>query len=91
MLVAVRRLGPEPPREAAARRSEIAGPGDVAPGRASRPAGVTRPDGQLARFRLWAEPGDEGLVAVGYTPADVATAAKLPRLQALSTATVPGR
>ena len=46
MLVAVRRLGPEPLREAAARRSEIAGPGDVAPGRASRPAGVTRPDGQ---------------------------------------------
>jgi hypothetical protein len=236
MLVAVRRLGPEPLREAAARRSEIAGPGDVAPGRASRPAGVTRPDGQndpdgqgdtevpaflhallrqvepfpaavhnerwdilafnrsydalfslesvpvrsrnavllyftdpglrrlwpdwadgaphvvrqfraamarhgsepawaalldrlrhtsadfsllweqdaddgaggrgnaperfehpvagplrLARFRLWAESGDEGLVAVGYTPADVATAAKLPRLQALSTAAVPGQ
>ena len=45
---------------------------------------------RLARFRLWAEPGDEDLVAVGYTPADVATAAKLPRLQALSTAAFPG-
>jgi MmyB-like transcription regulator ligand binding domain len=231
MLVAARRLGPEPSQEAAAaRRGEMAGLGDVAPGRAGRPAGVTRPGGQpdagvpafmhallrqlepfpaavlnecwdilafnrsydalfslesvparsrnavllyftdpglrqlwpdwadsaphvvrqfrvamarhggepawtvlldrlrqaspdfcrlweqdaedgargpgnvperfvhpvagplrLARFRLWAEPGDEGLAAVGYTPADVATAAKLPRLQALSTAPVSGR
>jgi MmyB-like transcription regulator ligand binding domain len=41
---------------------------------------------RLARFHLWAEPREDGLVAVGYTPADVATAAKLPRLQALSTA-----
>lgn len=41
---------------------------------------------RLARFHLWAEPREDGLVAVGYTPADVATAAKLFRLQALSTA-----
>ena len=41
---------------------------------------------RLARFHLWAEPQEDGLVAVGYTPADVATAAKLPGLQALSTA-----
>ena len=41
---------------------------------------------RLARLHLWAEPQEAGLVAVGYTPADVATAAKLPRLQALSTA-----
>lgn len=40
---------------------------------------------RLARFPLWAEPRDDGLVAVGYTPADAATAAKLPSLQALST------
>ena len=229
-MLAARHLDPEPSREAAARRGEITGPGDVSPGWAGRPAGVTRPDGQpgdagvpaflhallrqvepfpaavhnarcdilafnrgydalfglesvparnrnavllyftdpglrrlwpdwadgaprvvrqfraamarhggepawtvlldrlrqaspdfsllwerggedgaggpgnvperlvhpvagtlrLARFRLWAEPGNEGLVAVGYTPADVTTAAKLPRLQALSTASVPG-
>ncbi len=229
-MLAAGRLDPEPSREAAARRGEITGPGDVSPGWAGRPAGVTRPDGQpgdagvpaflhallrqvepfpaavhnarwdilafnrgydalfslesvparnrnavllyftdpglrrlwpdwadgaprvvrqfraamarhggepawtvlldrlrqaspdfsrlwerggedgaggpgnvperfvhpvagtlrLARFRLWAEPGNEGLVAVGYTPADVTTAAKLPRLQALSTAAVPG-
>ena len=64
----------------------VGGPGNV-PERFVHPvAGTLR----LARFRLWAEPGDEGLVAVGYTPADVATAAKLPRLQALSTAAVPG-
>ena len=62
------------------------GPGNM-PERLVHPvAGTLR----LARFRLWAEPGDEGLVAVGYTPADVTTAAKLPRLQALSTAAVPG-
>lgn len=62
------------------------GPGNV-PERFVHPvAGTLR----LARFRLWAEPGNEGLVAVGYTPADVTTAAKLPRLQALSTAAVPG-
>jgi hypothetical protein len=41
---------------------------------------------RLARFQLWAEPREDGLVAVGYTPADAATAVKLPRLQALSTA-----
>jgi MmyB-like transcription regulator ligand binding domain len=40
---------------------------------------------RLARFQLWAEPQEDGLVAVGYTPADAATAAKLPGLQALST------
>ena len=40
---------------------------------------------RLARFHLWAEPRQGGLVAVGYTPADAATAAKLRRLQALST------
>jgi len=40
---------------------------------------------RLARFHLWAEPREDGLVAVGYTPADAATAAKLPRLRALST------
>ncbi len=44
-------------------------------------AGVLR----LARFHLWAEPREDGLVAVGYTPADAATAVKLPLLQALST------
>jgi hypothetical protein len=44
---------------------------------------------RLARFHLWAEPREDGLVAVGYTPADVATAAKLPGLQALSTASAP--
>ena len=41
---------------------------------------------RLARFHLWAEPREDGLVAIGYTPADAATAAKLTRLQALSTA-----
>ena len=40
---------------------------------------------RLTRFPLWAEPGEDGLVAVGYTPADATTAAKLPGLQALST------
>jgi hypothetical protein len=40
---------------------------------------------RLARFQLWAEPREDGLVAVGYTPADAATAAKLSGLQALST------
>ena len=56
---------------------------DHAPERFRHPvAGVLR----LARFRLWAEPREDGLVAVGYTPADAATAVKLPRLQALSTA-----
>jgi hypothetical protein len=40
---------------------------------------------RLARFQLWAEPREDGLVAVGYTPADAATAAKLRRLPALST------
>ena len=56
---------------------------DHAPERFRHPvAGVLR----LARFHLWAEPREDGLVAVGYTPADAATAVKLPRLQALSTA-----
>jgi len=55
---------------------------DHAPERFRHPvAGVLR----LARFHLWAEPREDGLVAVGYTPADAATAVKLPRLQALST------
>jgi hypothetical protein len=55
---------------------------DHAPERFRHPVtGVLR----LARFHLWAEPREDGLVAVGYTPADAATAAKLPRLQALST------
>ena len=57
---------------------------DHAPERLRHPvAGVLR----LARFHLWAEPREDGLVAVGYTPADAATAVKLPRLQALSTVT----
>ena len=56
---------------------------DHAPERFRHPvAGVLR----LARFHLWAEPREDGLIAVGYTPADAATAVKLPRLQALSTA-----
>ena len=55
---------------------------DHAPERFRHPvAGVLR----LARFHLWAEPREDGLVAAGYTPADAATAVKLPRLQALST------
>ena len=56
---------------------------DRAPERFRHPvAGMLR----LARFHLWADPRADGLVAVGYTPADAATAVKLPRLQALSTA-----
>ena len=39
----------------------------------------------LIRFHLWAEPREDGLLAVGYTPADAATAVKLRRLPALST------
>jgi hypothetical protein len=55
---------------------------DHAPERFRHPVtGVLR----LARFHLWAEPREDGLVAAGYTPADAATAVKLPRLQALST------
>ena len=55
---------------------------DHAPERFRHPVtGVLR----LARFHLWVEPREDGLVAVGYTPADAATAAKLPRLQVLST------
>jgi len=55
---------------------------DNAPERFRHPvAGALR----LARFHLWAEPRDDGLIAVGYTPADAATAAKLPRLQSQST------
>jgi hypothetical protein len=42
---------------------------------------------RLAPYHLWSEPRPDGLVAVGYTPADAATAAKLPHLQALSTLT----
>jgi hypothetical protein len=39
----------------------------------------------LVRFQLWAEPREDGLVAVGYTPADAATEAKLLELPALAT------
>lgn len=35
---------------------------------------------RLAPYHLWSEPRPDGLVATGYTPADAATAAKLPRL-----------
>jgi hypothetical protein len=35
---------------------------------------------RLAAYHLWSEPRPDGLVAVGYTPADAATAAKLRRL-----------
>lgn len=36
---------------------------------------------RLAPYQLWSEPRPDGLVAVGYTPADAATAAKLRPLQ----------
>lgn len=39
----------------------------------------------LTRFHLWAEPREDGLLAVGYTPADAATETKLRRLPALAT------
>jgi transcriptional regulator with XRE-family HTH domain len=39
----------------------------------------------LIRFHLWAEPRVDGLLAVGYTPADAATEAKLRELPALAT------
>ncbi|HEY0718175.1 MAG TPA: hypothetical protein VGD68_11210 [Streptosporangiaceae bacterium] len=42
---------------------------------------------RLAPYQLWSEPGPDGLVAVGYTPADAATAARLWLLQD----SVPGR
>jgi MmyB-like transcription regulator ligand binding domain len=35
---------------------------------------------RLAPYHLWSEPCPDGLVATGYTPADAATAAKLPAL-----------
>jgi transcription regulator MmyB-like protein len=35
---------------------------------------------RLASYHLWSEPGPDGLVVTGYSPADAATAAKLPRL-----------
>ena len=38
----------------------------------------------LTPFHLWAEPRTDGLLTVGYTPADGATAVKLRRLPALS-------
>jgi transcriptional regulator with XRE-family HTH domain len=41
---------------------------------------------RLTRLRLWAEPREDALLVVGYAPADDATAAKLPRLPALSAA-----
>lgn len=40
---------------------------------------------RLTPYHLWAQPRPDGLVATGFTPADAATAAKLPRLAALST------
>ena len=36
---------------------------------------------RLASYHLWSEPRPDGLVATGYTPADAATAAKLPSLR----------
>jgi transcriptional regulator with XRE-family HTH domain len=45
----------------------------------------------LTRFQLWAEPREDGLLAVGYTPADAATAVKIRRLPALSTLDLAGR
>jgi transcriptional regulator with XRE-family HTH domain len=39
----------------------------------------------LLRFQLWAEPREDGLLAVGYAPADTATEAKLLELPALAT------
>jgi transcriptional regulator with XRE-family HTH domain len=39
----------------------------------------------LIRFQLWAEPREDGLLAVGYAPADAATEAKLLELPALAT------
>ena len=39
----------------------------------------------LTRFHLWAEPREDGLLAVGYTPADRATEVKLGRLLPLAT------
>ena len=44
---------------------------------------------RLAPYHLWSEPRPDGLVTVGYAPADAATAVKLPRLQALSTLSGP--
>ena len=38
---------------------------------------------RLAPYQLWSEPRPDGLVVTGYSPADGATAAKLPHLQAL--------
>jgi hypothetical protein len=40
----------------------------------------------LIRFHLWTEPREDGLLAVGYTPADPATEGKLRRLLPLATA-----
>ena len=39
---------------------------------------------RLASYHLWSEPRPDGLVVAGYSPADAATAAKLPDLQPLS-------
>jgi hypothetical protein len=39
---------------------------------------------RLAPYHLWSDPRPDGLVATGYTPADAATAAKLPRLGLLA-------
>jgi PAS domain-containing protein len=38
----------------------------------------------LSPYQLWADPSADGLAAIGFTPVDVATAAKLPELRRLS-------
>jgi transcriptional regulator with XRE-family HTH domain len=45
----------------------------------------------LIRFHLWAEPREDGLLAVGYVPADEATEVKLDRLLPLATADAVSR
>ena len=37
----------------------------------------------LSPYQLWADPHPDGLAAIGFTPVDVATAAKLPHLSRL--------
>ena len=62
------------------REPDVCYPGS-APQRFLHPvAGALR----LASYHLWSEPQPDGLVVAGYSPADAATAAKLPHLQALS-------
>ena len=38
----------------------------------------------LSPYQLWTDPHQDGLAAIGFTPVDVATAAKLPALRRLS-------